>query len=279
MLEKYTFEQLDHTDLSVYNCGAEDCRPGHRWGPGVRDHFIIHLVIRGRGRFGINGIIRSLDPGQIFLIPANCLAEYEADQQEPWSYLWLGFKGLRAEGLCREAGLSENKPVKEISDLKSLQKLITEMLGYAGGSREHELHRLSVLYRFFALLIEANEEAGEVSPQTRQLEYLRQAIRYVAANYSGPLSVRGMADHVGLDRSYLYTLFQRHLQITPKRFLTQFRINKACELLYTGLTIGEVAYSVGYDDALLFSKVFKKEKGITPSHYRQKRANDFEKKQ
>ncbi|MDD2374781.1 MAG: helix-turn-helix domain-containing protein, partial [Eubacteriales bacterium] len=38
--------------------------------------------------------------------------------------------------------------------------------------------------------------------------------------------------------------------------------------LHTSLSIGEIANSVGYNDALLFSKSFKKEKGVTPTKYR-----------
>lgn len=41
-------------DLNMYICGIEKCKPGHSWGPGIRDHYLIHYVINGKGKFIIN---------------------------------------------------------------------------------------------------------------------------------------------------------------------------------------------------------------------------------
>ena len=85
MLEKYSFGELNHTNLSVYNYGREYCCFDHRWGPGVQDHYIIHLVISRRGHFSLNGSSYSLESGQIFLMPANYLAqvEYSVGYEDP----------------------------------------------------------------------------------------------------------------------------------------------------------------------------------------------------
>ncbi len=56
---------------------------------------------------------------------------------------------------------------------------------------------------------------------------------------------------------------------TLQEYLIEFRILKACELLENEmLTIGDVSRSVGYADQLLFSKVFKRIRKVTPSEYR-----------
>lgn len=267
MLEKYTFGQQEQTDLSVYNCGIEDCLPGHSWGPAIRGHYILHLVRSGCGTFTSNGQTYNLKQGDIFLITPAKAAQYQADLSNPWSYVWVGFRGLMADGLCREAGLNENHPVTSISNTDNLIEIIKEMINFPGGSRQHELTRLSLLYRFFADLLTISEDRS-LSVETRQTEYLRQAVRFIEANYAETISVRDIAAHVGLDRSYLYTIFQRFMQTTPKEYLTRFRMSKASELLHTSLSIGEIANSVGYNDALLFSKSFKKEKGVTPTKYR-----------
>ena len=274
MLEKHTFSKLDQTDLNVHNCGIEDCLPAHQWGPGIRDHYVIHLVTKGKGSLKIKDQHYSLDKGNLFLVPANTLAQYKADDTEPWSYAWVGFRGLSAQKLCNEAGLSTKNPVIIFDQQENLYKIIEKMLRYSGGARYHELQRLSLLYAFFSLVIEKTSIAG-INPETRQIEYLRQAIRFIEANYAANINISGIASHVGLDRSYMYSLFQKHMQITPKKYLTRFRMNKAIELLKTTLTVGEIAHSVGYDDALLFSKAFKKEKGITPSKYRRNMAKNL----
>jgi transcriptional regulator GlxA family with amidase domain len=59
------------------------------------------------------------------------------------------------------------------------------------------------------------------------------------------------------------------LNVSPQNYLINFRLKKACDLLSgTNLSINELSNSVGYGDPFLFSKVFKKYKGISPRAYR-----------
>lgn len=273
MLEKYVFDQPDQTDLYMYNCGVEDCQPGHHWGPGVRDHFIVHIVVAGKGLFNMGQHCDVLEAGAAFIITPGAVAEYQASADEPWSYLWVGFRGLLAESLCLEAGLSTRHPVIRLQDTRQYEQLVRAMLHLSQAGRINELRRLALLYEFMSNLIAEPGQENQISSETMQEEYLKRAIQYISLNYAGEITVRSIAAHVGLDRSYLYSLFRKHLLLTPKSFLTRYRINKAVELLKTSLSVGEIARSVGYGDALLFSKVFRKEKGISPSEYRKRRVN------
>jgi AraC-like DNA-binding protein len=269
MLEKYYFHQTSPTDLNMDNCGMEDCSPTYRWGPAVRDRYIIHLVTKGRGTFRSAVGDFPVQAGGGFLICPGEIVEYQADQDDPWSYLWVGFHGLRAEGLLLEAGLSSRQPVFQTGQIGEFCRLAERMLLIARSSRSSDLRLLGQLYEFLALLIDEREQRGQLAAYSPQEEYVRQAVRLIAAQYAGPLTVKKIAARIGLDRSYLYTLFCKYLHTTPKAYLTSFRINKAAELLQEPLTIGEVARSVGYEDALLFSRIFKKEKGLPPGQYRQ----------
>ena len=72
-----------------------------------------------------------------------------------------------------------------------------------------------------------------------------------------------------INRSYLYTLFQNYLGMSPQQFLTVFRITKARELLEsTNYSIESIALSCGYSDALVFTKAFRALRGTSPSRYR-----------
>jgi len=79
-----------------------------------------------------------------------------------------------------------------------------------------------------------------------------------------------MVNSVGLNKNYFSTFFRENIGVTPQQYTIKYRINKACELMSNqGLTIGDISRSVGYDDTLGFSKIFKKEKGISPAKYRE----------
>ena len=87
------------------------------------------------------------------------------------------------------------------------------------------------------------------------------------------MQVGEIAAYVGINRSYLYTLFRDQLGMSPKEYLTSFRITRAAQLLeITELSIESVALSCGYQDTLGFSKIFKARLGMTPSAYRKRNA-------
>lgn len=129
---------------------------------------------------------------------------------------------------------------------------------------------LSCLYDFLALLVQQGSiGAKQKTMQDNSELYIRKTIEYMEKNYSRHLVIEDIAQVIGLDRNYLGALFKRGVKMTLKEFLTVFRMNRACELLEdSNLTIGDVARSVGYDDPLLFSKVFKNIKGTSPSRFR-----------
>ena len=87
-----------------------------------------------------------------------------------------------------------------------------------------------------------------------------------------------VVNYVCISRSYLHMLFQKSLDISPQEFLTKFRVSRARELLtVTELSIEEVAKSCGYQDVLVFSKMFKKVMGMPPSVFRKEHRKDVHK--
>ncbi len=73
-----------------------------------------------------------------------------------------------------------------------------------------------------------------------------------------------------LNRSYLYKLFIKYQKMSPNQYIKQLRVSMAADLLTSGnATISEIANMVGYGDAYYFSRVFKSEKNLSPSEYRE----------
>ena len=121
-------------------------------------------------------------------------------------------------------------------------------------------------------LSELIEEAGKnvvISSSYKEL-YIKKSLQFVEANYFRKLYISEMAKSVGLNKNYFSAFFKENIGVTPQQYIIKFRINKACELMSnSGLTISDISRSVGYDDTLGFSKVFKKEKGMSPKSYRE----------
>ncbi|NLM76275.1 MAG: AraC family transcriptional regulator [Clostridiaceae bacterium] len=273
MLEKYYISKKDYTDLNVYRCGIEECLPGHSWGPGVRDHFIIHIIHKGKGNFTVNDKTYKLEEGQGFLICPGQIVQYEADMNMPWTYSWVGFHGLKAETILKSAGLSPEKSVFVCSSDSyrvKMKNTLNDMIAELREENVSELMLAGYLYLFLSYLVKDQKQNISVHRNFKNTNlYVSKAIEYIEKNYARQITVEEVAKAVNIDRSYLSSLFNKFLGIPPRDFIINYRMDKACELLKNPrLNVGDVARSVGYEDPFQFSKTFKKTKGLPPSKYR-----------
>jgi len=94
---------------------------------------------------------------------------------------------------------------------------------------------------------------------------------YIAGNFSDDmLSIKDISEHVFLSTSYVCTLFKNETGKTLNQYITDYRIERAKELLLDPRNrIGDISRDVGYSDGNYFGKTFKKQVGVTPSEYRE----------
>jgi AraC-like DNA-binding protein len=262
-------KRLNLTDLIMYQCGYESCSPGHAFGPAVRDHFLIHYILSGKGSFYANNTCYPLEKGQAFLICPDAITFYEADHTAPWTYCWVGFHGLKASFYLESAGLTQKAPIFSPSSQDYIVHCFEEMLETQKLKVGRELRLTGLLYTLLSELIETAPHSPELlNSKDLKTQYIETAVRYIEMNYSRQITIADIACYIGLDRSYLSRLFKRFLSKSPQQFLIEYRINKAIELMHNPhLSLGDIARSVGYSDVLSFSKAFSKVKGIAPSYY------------
>jgi AraC-like DNA-binding protein len=205
----------------------------------------------------------SLGAGQAFLIYPDVLTYYESDSQTPWVYSWLAFRGEQVESILARTRLTPEQPVFPM-DLRTMPGFYDRL---TAASSDLELKAL--MFEFFSSLTQlVPHSSSEEAVQKKQDAYIMQSIEYIHAHYHEAVSIGQLASYVGLDRKYFSALFKECVGLPPQQFLLHYRMDKACELLKKGsYSVGEVARSVGYPDALLFSRMFKKIKGIAPKHY------------
>ena len=93
--------------------------------------------------------------------------------------------------------------------------------------------------------------------------------RYLQEHLSEEMSLAVLSDEFHLNPQYISQLFKNEIGVGFLAYLTNIRMEKAKKLLLsTSLSIAEVAERSGYGDYRVFTKVFKKSEGITPSQYR-----------
>ncbi len=265
--QSYKQEIIDNVSLAIFSSGLQSCPPKHLWGPGVRDHYLIHFVISGKGQYTCNGKTYNIKAGEMFLIKPSQVVHYVADTNEPWEYYWVGFNGTYAQKAVANLPFKDNMPVYAPKDFEACKEYLYQIYANSGNSMSNSAAMLGYFYLFIAKLIEESSLTSSVASAT-QSNYVVEAIKYIQFNYSTDISVDDIANAVGISRSHLYRVFISNLNQSPIDYLTEYRINEACELLKnSNLSISQIAVSVGFFDQFYFSRVFKKIKKIPPSKY------------
>lgn len=263
----YKATKKELVSLSVYNVGYQKCDSLYQWGPGVRDHYLIHYVISGRGYYELKNKKYELHAGDTFIVYPNQEVTYYADVSEPWEYAWVGFNGSDALSILNATDFTKEQPY--ITATPFGEKILHELLciyEVRGNEFEQAVEMTGRLYTALALFMQG---ATKKPPQTSYAGYVQKAIAYISANYSYPITVEDIANYVGLSRSHLFRSFEKVMDKSPKEYLTAFRIRQACNLLeHSDLSITAIANSVGFENNLYFSKAFHKVKGMSPKNYR-----------
>ncbi|MCD7746139.1 MAG: response regulator [Lachnospiraceae bacterium] len=128
----------------------------------------------------------------------------------------------------------------------------------------HELHQAlsDRTHRFL-------EEASQAAPENPTIVQIKD---YISKNYQNELlSVKDISSHVFLSVSYVCTYFKNETGQTLNQYLTEYRMERAKELLQDArYKITDISSKVGYSDGNYFGKSFKKYSGLSPSEYREK---------
>ncbi len=258
-------------DIKLYSCGTGDCECHFSWGPGIRDHYSLYYIHSGKGKVTINGVTYEVSAGEGFLISPSIVIEYAPDAITPWDYYWVSFNGLHAETYLNRLSLSLKHPTFKCNNPEAFIQCFKSIFESTHHEKSMDLHALSGFYLLLANIAEythARVTSGEMP--SRQEHYIRQAIEFIETNYSRKITIEEIASYVGINRKYLTKLFNMLINESPQSYLVHFRLNKATEFLqHTPLTISEIAHSIGYTDAFVFSKVFKKFKSLSPKAYRE----------
>lgn len=276
-VEEYSFSVFPNEnflDLRLYQYGWEQCAPLHSFGPYVRNHYLFHYVVSGRGHLDAtdaSGMRRDYDlgPDQGFLICPGQISTYVADRNQPWKYVWLEFDGLRVSEFVESAGLDLSQPVYRPQSSTQGQRVRDIMLYMADHSDASPLYLTGLLFLFLDLLIQTSSTRRALHGVQLKDFYIQEAINYMERNYQRELSVEELADVCKLNRSYFSKLFKDSMGCPPQEFLIRLRLAHAADLMKgTRKSIGDIAARCGYPNQLHFSRAFKKRYGVSPREWR-----------
>lgn len=265
------FHEEGEEAFSVSNvfCGYdESLPPNHQHGPVLRDMFLIQYCTRGKGVFTLNGRAFPIRAGQAFFSLPNSVMIEHSSPDDPWGLMWMEFRSPNGLSLFETLGLSESYPILSDQASAAVHTHLSALLSTPHTTGAYDFAKIGHVCLLFSELLHIASAASETSKNPTGRQYVQTAISYIEHNYTEPLKVSGIADHLGLNRSYFYSLFKAQTGMSPQEYLLHFRIKKACELLASPhATVANIASSVGCEPRVL-SRLFKQMVGMTPSQYK-----------
>ena len=241
---------LKMTDIVPLFVGEEACKSLHKFGPHIREYYLIHFCLSGKGTITDEHGVHKVSAGELFIIRPGEVTTYIADRDEPWHYAWIAFRGDGASVFSTERTVYKSPVEVEKRFFEATRSGILSAEAYA-----------SVIYELIYKLF-----SGGASP-----DKLHKIKRYLEYSYMEDIGVAEVARHFGFERSYLYRMFKERYGIGIKEYIIKVRMDKACELLLSGYSVADTAALVGYGDQFNFSKGFKKQLGVSPTEYRKNR--------
>ena len=261
-------------DIRPYQYGWEECTPLHTFGPSIRNHYLFHYIISGRGMLSSHstgGEIYeySLEANQGFLICPGQVNTYTADEAEPWKYVWIEFDGMRAKECLLQAGLDQERPVYRPRCIEEGEQLRDQILYFSENATKSPMHLVGRLSLLLDDLVEFSVNRQHSEKRTQQDFYINEAVVYIQQNYHRDVTVDEVAGFCKLNRNYFSRKFKEVMGCTPQEFLIHQRLTNAAELmLRTDLPLKTVAAQCGYPNQFHFSQAFKKCYGLPPREWR-----------
>ncbi|MFD2211520.1 helix-turn-helix domain-containing protein [Virgibacillus halophilus] len=270
-----TFQMKEkwNDEFYIFECGYEDVQPREPYQYEPIDYYLIHYITKGEGLFFIEDEVHHLKEKEGFIIPPHTKNNYYPLAGNPWSYRWIGFNGTLSQQFFQQCGFltapsaGTANYIYTFHDKDKMDELFANVYYYSDSGQ----HFAALGEAFHILNLLSKQHQEELRHRLTDAEkYVQHAVKLIHANYQNPaFSVEFLAEKVQIERSYLFRLFKKHLNISPKTYLVQTRLNKSTELLRkSSNAIEEIAYLVGFISASHFSRQFSKNKGMSPSAYR-----------
>lgn len=238
----------------IRGVGIGEGNSTYNWDARVRKEqlIVLQVTLDGVGFLEIGGRRISLTKNKAFFakIPGN----YRYFGEE-WRFLFIEFSAIMTQWLDTSLSIIELS-----TDLiERLRSIVIDL-------KERELSAMQNAKMAFDLFLDIKEAIqNEIQQKTDGIQAVK---KYIDTYYFEDISLDFLSERYMMSKYTLIRQFEETYKSSPINYLKQVRIIQSLSLLWEEEEIGQVAKKVGFSTGNYFSKVFKKEMGMSPSEYR-----------
>lgn len=260
-------------DLVVGSCGTYHLKtisklPTYR--PHGRLDYQLIYIASGVGYFFFeNGEETIIPAGNMILFRPKELQKYTYYGKDLTEVFWMHFSGSKVKNILRECGITDSmKIIRTGTNVKLVERfrvIIEEIQQKKHGYEEMIQMYCRQLFIEVARTVQAEKEKKN-SFWEKEME---NAQKFFDTNYNLQNSIEEYAKEHGMSVSWFIRCFRDKTKKTPLQYILEKRLANAQLLLETtDYSISEISEVVGYDNPLYFSRIFHKQKGMSPMQYR-----------
>lgn len=264
MLWNY-WEREPDEPLSFLIFGKEHSYP-HRVLNRIGKDYILHYVTAGRGIF--NG--KTITAGQGFLVVPDVEHHMESDREDPWHFMWISFRGSATKAQMKQLGLDETHPYFSFDFADKLDPLFDDVIYGEHGDCDLNTYMQGIFY----IILSYHKKAYRDNRSARldKRDYAVAAMRYMDTHFRENIRVDEIAATLHISRKYLCSILSKEIGMSTKEYVLHKRAEAASDLLlHTDMTVREIGQEIGYEDYTQFSRMFRKQIGVSPQQFRKGR--------
>jgi AraC-like DNA-binding protein len=230
--------------------------------------FDLWFLIEGKGRLTLDGQEYKLHGGDCFMFRPGMTLYADTDQEEPLVVIYTHFEMIDNNGNTVNADTTELPALcRKISDPVFFVNILHRMLDcyYRKDNNGAEKWLTAALLE----IVHLDTSDTQLNAFSRISEYIRELYTKINEHPEKDYLLRKLAGKAGYSPEHFSRLFKQHTGTSFRESITRARINQAVYLLSsTEYSIIQIAGIVGYSDIFIFSKLFKKHTGVSPTAYR-----------
>jgi len=239
----------------------------------------IDYIVKGNpGETVIDNQKYQLEEGDIFVINSRLIHSFDTmitpDQRILTlliDYKWLSHCLPKTMQNKNFELIKTPKKASQMAAFKSLKDLINNMMEFhcQDTSEVVQLDQLSAAVQFISVLVRNFTADKEVEPEIPSI--ISKLIVEFHNQYSDDIQLSDVAKKYNYSYAYFSKLFKKYLGVSPKRYLTLLRVQKASELIDgTDEKLAQIAIDTGFPDEKSFYTAFREKYGQTPLEYRKR---------
>ena len=258
--------------LLVGSCGTYRLRTRERLPtlrPRGRLDYQLLYVASGKTHFFINGKDHEVTAGHMVLYLPRQKQDYVYYGKDKPEVYWVHFTGSDVKNILKHYDIPMDSNVFYCGVSSTFTYLFKEIINELQSCRVGYQELITMYLRQIFMLVQRSRLEQKPSVSTYMQEEMEYARRYFNEHYNENINIEEFASSRSMSVSWFLRNFKQVMGMSPMHYILVNRINNAVSLLETtDYNINEISTIVGYENPMYFSRLFKKQKGVSPTDYR-----------